>query len=88
LPTPPLSGVPEENRPHEKLDAVALLLFVEVTRCATIMIKKIRVCPVCKSIDIAPRLGFKLGWEYECKNCGYRGALTEEVDISKIKKME
>jgi transposase-like protein len=51
------------------------------------MTEKLTVCPVCKSPNIVPYVGFRTGWQYECKKCGYIGALTEEieVDLEKLK---
>ena len=48
--------------------------------------KKITVCPVCGSIELAPYMGFETGWQYECKGCGYIGALTAEVEVLVPKK--
>lgn len=48
--------------------------------------KKLTICPVCGSINLAPYIGFKTGWKYECKDCGYIGALTAEVDVPIPKK--
>jgi predicted house-cleaning NTP pyrophosphatase (Maf/HAM1 superfamily) len=35
-------------------------------------------CPVCKSREIIPYIGFQLGCQWQCKKCGYTGALIIE----------
>ena len=47
--------------------------------------KEITVCPICNSIDIVPYIGFETGWQYQCKSCGYIGALTKKLNIKEIK---
>lgn len=49
--------------------------------------KKIVVCPRCQSPNITSFMGFETGWKYECKDCGYIGALTEEIEID-VEKLE
>ncbi len=49
--------------------------------------KKIKFCPICGSSDIMAVLGFKLGSIYECKKCGFRGALFPEQDLEEFIKL-
>lgn len=37
-------------------------------------------CPKCGSVDITLWMGAKLGIQYICKNCGYRGPLIVEEE--------
>lgn len=39
-------------------------------------------CPKCGSTDISLYLGAQLGMVYHCKNCGYRGPLVVEEDVT------
>jgi predicted RNA-binding Zn-ribbon protein involved in translation (DUF1610 family) len=49
---------------------------------------KVRFCPRCGSNDIMAVLGFKLGSIYECKKCGFRGALFPEQDLEEFIKLK
>lgn len=44
-------------------------------------LKKIEICPVCKSPDIFLYMGGQLGMLYRCKKCGYTGPIVLEKDI-------
>ncbi|MCD4666346.1 hypothetical protein K8R47_00885 [archaeon] len=48
-------------------------------------LKTILKCPVCRSSDIILYMGGQMG-QYECKKCGYVGALIIEEDITKKRK--
>ena len=39
-------------------------------------------CPKCGSVDVTLYMGAKLGILYQCKNCGYRGPLVVEEDMT------
>ena len=41
---------------------------------------KVKICPKCKSTDIALDTGGHTG-KYKCKKCGYTGPLIIEKDI-------
>jgi len=36
------------------------------------------LCPVCNSINVTYYLGGQIGYMYQCKDCGYIGALVIE----------
>lgn len=40
----------------------------------------ILVCPVCGSTEITYYMGLKTGYQYQCKNCNYVGALVLEKE--------
>ena len=44
----------------------------------------IRTCPNCRSEDIFLNAGASTG-KYECKNCGYIGAIVIEREIDETK---
>jgi predicted RNA-binding Zn-ribbon protein involved in translation (DUF1610 family) len=44
-------------------------------------IKKVKICPVCKTKNITLWMGAKLGILYYCKSCGYVGPLVVEEDV-------
>ncbi len=39
-----------------------------------------KICPVCKSKNITLWMGGNVGTQYQCKKCGYHGALVIEED--------
>jgi hypothetical protein len=40
-------------------------------------------CPKCGSKNLAPYMGFEMGMQYECQDCGYMGALVIEKGLPK-----
>ena len=46
-------------------------------------IKSIKRCPVCGSTQITLYMGGTTGYRYQCKKCGYVGALIIEEDLDK-----
>ncbi len=48
--------------------------------------KRILVCPVCKSTDIVLDTGGYTG-KYYCKNCGYRGSFIIELTEGEYEEM-
>lgn len=40
-------------------------------------------CPKCKSAGMSLWMGARLGMQYFCKKCGYRGPLVIEEDIER-----
>ncbi len=54
------------------------------------MVKYVKICPKCKSIDISIRwqsmwyFGFPAS--FKCNKCGYIGTIFPEIDIQKCKK--
>jgi RNA polymerase subunit RPABC4/transcription elongation factor Spt4 len=47
------------------------------------------MCPVCSSKNVAPYMGFRTGFQFECLDCGWFGVLAlidEEEQKQKIKK--
>jgi len=41
------------------------------------------ICPKCKSDRVSLWMGAKLGIQYFCKKCGYRGSLIVEEEPEK-----
>ena len=39
-----------------------------------------KICPVCKSDEVFPFMGFSLGMRFECKKCGYVGVFVIEKE--------
>lgn len=48
--------------------------------------KRILVCPVCKSKEIEPDVGGYTG-KYYCKNCGYIGSYVMEMTEGEYKEL-
>ncbi len=44
---------------------------------------KLKTCPQCGSKNITLYMGTQLGVQYQCKTCGYVGALVVESDVEK-----
>ncbi|MCD6092560.1 MAG: hypothetical protein J7J38_00895 [Candidatus Aenigmarchaeota archaeon] len=45
--------------------------------------KSIRTCPICNSTDVMPYVGFNCGMLWQCRSCGYVGALIIEKSVMK-----
>lgn len=43
--------------------------------------RRVLRCPKCKSVGVSLWMGAKLGIQYFCKKCGYRGPLVIEEDV-------
>ena len=49
-------------------------------------LKKIEICPVCKSPDIFLYMGGQIGMLYKCNACGYIGPIVLEKDLGEYNK--
>ena len=48
---------------------------------------KVKFCPKCKNTDLAMVAGGEIGM-WECKNCGFRGAIFPEKEIKLKERMK
>ena len=44
-------------------------------------LNSVKRCPKCGSVSITLWMGAKLGIQYYCKDCGYRGPLVVEEGV-------
>jgi DNA-directed RNA polymerase subunit M/transcription elongation factor TFIIS len=49
---------------------------------------KIKFCPKCGKGEIMLVMGGSFGTLYECKNCGFQGAIFPEKELKLIKKKD
>jgi len=49
-------------------------------------LRKIKVCPICKSASLTPYMGFATGIKYKCRKCGYIGPLFLEIEVEENRK--
>ncbi len=52
------------------------------------MLKHVKKCPQCGSVEVTLWMGAQAGMIYSCKDCGYRGPLVIEEDLDLKEKDE
>jgi transposase-like protein len=59
----------------EDIDTIEEMILEEGKKSTS---KTSLVCPVCNSSNVTYYLGGQIGYMYQCKDCGYIGALVIE----------
>ncbi len=60
---------------EEDIDTVEEMILEEEKKSKP---KTVLICPVCKSNNVIYYIGGETGYTYQCKDCGYIGALILE----------